>query len=466
MRWTRCSNRTTAVLVFVLLLAPLRVTAAVIVVDESCSLADAITAANTDVATGGCVAGAGADEVQLTGDVTLMEVLPVVSSDIFFGGNDFTVARNDTAPDFRIFEVSDAGSLILENTTVTGGKRVDYLAAAGGFYNRGQLVLVNTTVTGNEGIQGGGVTNLGRATLVGSTVSNNDASYGSSGGIFNGGRLYVYDSTVSGNRTGGVHSQNMATLVNSTFVGNTNDPFFSFEVYADWGSASMLITNSTVPSERGLRNAALGDYYYQSQVSNSIIFGCSGFDGLIDLGNNFDVDGSCGATPITPGIDIDMTLADNGGPTLTHALLEGSVAIDAAGDCGLEADQRGVSRNDGACDSGSFEFSQGDPCVLRVAMGSPVVQSGGELELDLVLQHNRPTTVTVPFRIWVEDREGTFIVGRTTPPITFEPGDSFHHRVKLALPESVSAGRYVVQAEIEQMQQGTVRARRQTLVVE
>jgi len=55
-------------------------------------------------------------------------------------------------------------------------------------------------------------------------------------------------------------------------------------------------------------------------------------------------------------------LADNGGPTFTHALLPGSPAIDAAGGgCG-PLDQRGSSRpqdgdGDGSslCDAGAFE---------------------------------------------------------------------------------------------------------------
>ena len=49
-------------------------------------------------------------------------------------------------------------------------------------------------------------------------------------------------------------------------------------------------------------------------------------------------------------------LADNGGPTLTHALLAGSPAIDAADTAVCPAtDQRGVAR-DAACDVGAFEF--------------------------------------------------------------------------------------------------------------
>jgi hypothetical protein len=55
-------------------------------------------------------------------------------------------------------------------------------------------------------------------------------------------------------------------------------------------------------------------------------------------------------------------LADNGGPTQTHALLPGSVAIDVipADDCvdtegePLTTDQRGFPR-DSMCDVGAFE---------------------------------------------------------------------------------------------------------------
>ena len=63
------------------------------------------------------------------------------------------------------------------------------------------------------------------------------------------------------------------------------------------------------------------------------------------------------ASPIDPLLG---ALADNGGPTQTHALLTGSPAIDAAGDCvadlSITTDQRGISRPQGtACDIGAFE---------------------------------------------------------------------------------------------------------------
>ncbi|MGB5696912.1 MAG: choice-of-anchor Q domain-containing protein, partial [Polyangiales bacterium] len=61
-------------------------------------------------------------------------------------------------------------------------------------------------------------------------------------------------------------------------------------------------------------------------------------------------------------------LRDNGGPTMTHALLPGSVAIDVipevdcvdADGAPLTTDQRGESRPGGTmCDVGAFEVQEG-----------------------------------------------------------------------------------------------------------
>ena len=75
-----------------LLILPQPLYPATITVDETtCTLVDAITAANTDTAVGGCTAGSGADTIDLTTSVSLTVVdnvtygpngLPVVTSDI------------------------------------------------------------------------------------------------------------------------------------------------------------------------------------------------------------------------------------------------------------------------------------------------------------------------------------------------------------------------------------------------
>jgi len=70
-----------------------------------------------------------------------------------------------------------------------------------------------------------------------------------------------------------------------------------------------------------------------------------------------DTDGSCNITTVSPNSLKLGPLADNGGPTQTHVLGQGSVAIDAAAGSCLTNDQRGVHRPQGAdCDVGAYEY--------------------------------------------------------------------------------------------------------------
>jgi len=119
-------------------------------------------------------------------------------------------------------------------------------------------------------------------------------------------------------------------------------------------------------------------------VANSIAGGdCSGEDTIISAGYNLDSDGTCGFTGEGDLSNTDPLLGplqDNGGPTLTHALLAGSPAIDGGNPAGctdplgnpLTTDQRGELRPadgdcDGIpiCDTGAYEAfdtdCDGDP---------------------------------------------------------------------------------------------------------
>ena len=106
--------------------------AATIPVGVACTLVDAITAANTDTATGGCPAGSGADTIVLPAGSTqtLTEVnndtygptgLPVISGVITIAGQASTIVRDSGAPEFRIVAVNGTGELTLQETTVSGG---------------------------------------------------------------------------------------------------------------------------------------------------------------------------------------------------------------------------------------------------------------------------------------------------------------------------------------------------------
>jgi hypothetical protein len=84
----------------------------------------------------------------------------------------------------------------------------------------------------------------------------------------------------------------------------------------------------------------------------------------VSASGSISSDGTCFNEASQENIDPKLgALADNGGPTDTHALLAGSPAIDHASTCNSPTpatDQRGVARPQGAaCDIGSFELVPG-----------------------------------------------------------------------------------------------------------
>ena len=118
---------------------------------------------------------------------------------------------------------------------------------------------------------------------------------------------------------------------------------------------------------------------------------------LIDEGYNIVEDGSCISAPTSfSGDPLLGPLTDNGGPTLTHALLPGSPAIDAITDaaaCTLAADQRGVARPQGsACDIGAVEEIV---CDVSIAI-SPASLPNGQVG-DLYQQTFTASGGTAPY---------------------------------------------------------------------
>jgi CSLREA domain-containing protein len=301
--------------------------------------------------------------------------------------------------------ISNAGTMVLSNSTVTASAA----AYGGGIFNGGTMAVEGSLVVGNAGNGGafydtdglgGGIFNDGTMTVDNSTVSGNTAPgvYWwalAGGGIFNGGgTMTVTASTISGNTVGsGVVNFNANLIIqNSTVSGNTGSTGYGGGgiFNASWGGHGTLsLISSTVaanladaPDGFGGRGNALAEYGSPPgsiTVKNSILAGGAGLTcytaPLNSLGHNLASDNSCG---LTGDGDLNNTdpmlgaLADNGGQTLTHALLDDSPAIDAvpvlnctdAAGVALAIDQRGVGRPQGpACDMGAFEhLPPGLPC--------------------------------------------------------------------------------------------------------
>jgi hypothetical protein len=174
--------------------------AATIVVDElTCTIVDAIVAANADAAQGGCPAGRGADTLVLAppgSTVTLRSVnnttygptgLPVIRSVITIAGQGGTIARAPSAPDFRLLAVNRAGDLTLQDATLMGGSAADFSLVgwgAGILNDNGVVSIENSAITGNAGSGAGTrATDGGRTTV---TLTKSTISHNSGTGVSNG----------------------------------------------------------------------------------------------------------------------------------------------------------------------------------------------------------------------------------------------------------------------------------------
>ena len=281
-----------------------------------CSLADKITAANTDRVSGECPAGSGADRITLTGDIVLSEALPVIASDITIDGAGYSISGDGAR---RLFEVNWSGALTLENVTLKEG-----LADSGGaIYNGGTLTIRRSTLRDNVAtLWGGGLTSaFGFLTIEESSFIGNSALTG--GAIYsNDIRASIVNSTFSANRAanygGGIDVQGgNVTIVNSTLYGN--------------GSGGLNRSSGTL------------------KLRNSIIAGSSGADcqgSLAENSSNYIEDGSC--SPALSSADGSIELGALTGSPAYHPLLDGSAAIDAADSTHCPAaDQAGSERPTG-----------------------------------------------------------------------------------------------------------------------
>ena len=277
-----------------------------------------------------------------------------------------------------VFTVGDNASVTLADLTITNGNAY----YGGGIYNEGTLMVKNSTVSGNTSDWGGGISNYyyyGTLVVENSTVSGNTAN-DTGGGILNGyaGTVTVENSTVSGNTSdwwgGGILNYGTVTVENSTVSGNTtNDTGGGIH-----NEGTLMVENSTVSDNTANDTGGGiwddGDTDVKSTIiaNNAAPAGPDCYGWLDSYGYNLIEDTSdCTINEATnPGTNITGQdpnlglLQDNGGPTLTHALLHGSLAIDAAKDCTTVAgddvtqDQRGVSRPQppgGDCDIGAYE---------------------------------------------------------------------------------------------------------------
>jgi len=304
------------------------------------------------------------------------------------------------------------------------------LYGGGAIYSGGTITIVNNTFTGNTtNGDGGGIYTSGTATVTNGVFTANEAAC--AGGIFNNGVLTVNNSTFA-NSTGAFYGggiwnasfdgggsiSQLATLsvTNCVFTNNAVDGWCSAGsgIFGD-GSGAITVSNSTFAnnSTNGLYNgggitggspltitnctivdnSGGGINNNNMTINNTIVAGNTGYDvsGQITGYNNLIGNGTgitnlsslntsnlvgTTANPINPLLGL---LQNNGGPTDTIALLQGSLAINAgsnilavdANGYPLLYDQRGVGyprTTNNTVDIGAYEHMQTTPMMATVSV--------------------------------------------------------------------------------------------------
>jgi hypothetical protein len=243
------------------------------------------------------------------------------------------------------------------NTVMASGATSQNGANGGGIMNRGTLLIDRSTVSGNHAIgvaTGGATTNVAgggldtnapvaaaRSTISGNTVSG-------TGGVTNsssGGGIAAYNSaavTISLDRTT-VNGNSVVGDVGNAQAGGVQGFGSNFTV------SSSTISGNSALSSANLTLGATSKTFKNTIISNPLGGGlnCSSATAT-SLGFNIEDGSSCGFGQSTDHPDTDpmlAALADNGGPTMTMALLAGSPAIDQGLSTPLETtDQRVLAR--------------------------------------------------------------------------------------------------------------------------
>lgn len=344
----------------------------------------------------------------------------VIDNDVILdAAGNLTVDGNGS---HRVFSVLEGVAATLDGFTVSGGSGSLYV---GSITNLGTLSVVRTRVSGNAGT---GIQNFGILTLTDSDVSNNgddgvqslnpnvglpnervalatvtncNLSENGHDGFASQGEARLTGVTVSDNGVSGIRNEGNASLTNCTVSGNIGSRPFPGTDDVEVGSGvdnlspgEMVVTNTTVSGNGaiGLFNGGdakvtlvsctvaehsvvdIGNNGDATLVNTVVVGGCdpNAPSTIASGGHNVESPGqTCGLN--TDGTDVDDVsaeelklgpLQDNGGPTETHALGQGSVAIDVipeadcldAGGEPLTTDQRGEPRPGGPmCDVGAFE---------------------------------------------------------------------------------------------------------------
>ncbi len=312
-------------------------------IDGACSLRQAIEAANLDQPVDVCAAGSGADVIEVPAGIYLItlgsdedgdddenEIMDLdIKKPLTIRGADggSIIDGNGSS---RVFDILTDG-VFLERMTIRGGFSLE--SAGSAIRLQGELVIDGCTLTENAD----SVIDLnGRAlTLLNTTVSNNEGSF-------------------------------------------LSDPG---PIFPEWKPTKIEIYNSTIVENDDIYEFRYSEIEITGSIFTDFFPEYNGACSIDSGGYNIVGDTTCLQMMQAGdmiGFDPELApLANNGGPTLTHALFPQSPAIEA-GICAesedgnvIHIDQRGQPRQGCSCDIGAYESA--------VIHGTPLFQVTDEI---------------------------------------------------------------------------------------
>jgi hypothetical protein len=252
-------------------------------------------------------------------------------------------------------------------------------------------VTIEGPTPGGVTIKGAGNGRLFRADLAGrgTFTFRNVALTGANSGEGAGGVIYgpdrlVLENTLVYDNTAGAAIAILADTVeitNSTITGTSFNAAPGFDHPVVMGTL-VIATNSTIAYNAwgglGGEVSTVRVVLRNTILSNNGGKNCplSGGATLVREGTNVSDDDTCGGPSDIIIADPKLgPVANNGGPTMTRALLAGSPAINAGTNCSVAVDQRYMAR-DTKCDLGAFEFADFTTVTITIDPTSIVKTSG------------------------------------------------------------------------------------------
>ncbi len=295
------------------------------------------------------------------------------------------------------FNANSAGS-----RSYSSGERGE----GGALYSTGAITASELVFTGNHaGVGGGAVFTGGDFTLERGVFSTNTA--GDGGAILaTGGSLTLAATSLADNVAhfdgGGIYNDGAVLgLTNTTFTGNSAS---SWGGAIDNASGDAVLTNVTITGNSaasaggGVNNTGSAFVLYNTILAGNSARNCAG--ALTDGGNNLDSASTCGFNRARGSLsNTDARLMPLSGSPSYVALKNDSPAIDAvsynAPNHCPATDQRGLPRDDLACDIGAFELTASDSDTVQLSLSPDRLTTFGPALAGITYQGSDPSPVTV-----------------------------------------------------------------------